>query len=300
MSLGSPEHLEDMEDYLLQVRHGRKPSPEFVEEIKRRYRAGGGKSPLLEITQRQAQALEIALNQNGKLFKTYVGMKYWHPYIKNIVEQISMDGIKQLVALPLTPYASKLSLDSYHQAVRASVQLLASPMDVVYTQSWHHHPLLIETFARHLMEGFKKFNGIPPQEVMVLFTAHSLPERILAENDPYPSQLQETVRFVAENAEISRWDFAYQSQGGSAEPWLGPKVEDKLSEFANKGVKQVLVAPIGFVSDHMEIFYDIDVLFKGLAQDQGMHLERTDSLNDDPRFIQVLASVIQNSLRKPE
>lgn len=292
-ALGSPERLEDMEPYLLNIRQGRPVNREFVEEMKNRYRQAGGKSPLLEITQQQAQALDKQLNHNGKRVNVYVGMRHWRPYIKSTIEQIAQDGIQQLISLPLTPYYSKLSFEAYHQAVREAVETLNLPLEVTYVKSWSEHPCLIKAFSEQLVKALKNDS---PKDIRVLFTAHSLPERILRDREPYPEQLRATASQVAKAAGVTEWDFAYQSQGRSAEPWLGPTVEEKLYEFSQKGIKRVLIAPIGFISDHLEILYDIDILFKKLAKDKGIHLERTQSLNVHPEFIATLASIVEENL----
>lgn len=294
MSLGTPEKLEDMEAYLLDIRHGAPVSPKFVEEMQKRYKQGGGKSPLLEITKKQAGALEQTLNQNGEQFKTYVGMRHWHPYIQDVMEEIAQDGITSLISFPMTPYYSKLSTEAYHDTVRKVKEKLNLSMETIFIKSWNKEPFLIKTFGELVKSGLSKFQN--SAQVKLLFTAHSLPERIISEQDPYPDELQETARLTAEKLKIQNWDFAYQSQGATKETWLGPTVENRLDQYEKQGIKEVLIAPIGFVCDHMEILYDIDVFFKKLAEEKGMRLERTTSPNDSPTFIQAMKSVILKNL----
>lgn len=293
MSLGSPNHLDEMEEYLVNVRRGRAPSKEFVEEIKERYRQAGGKSPLLEITERQAQALETRLNRGGGNFKVYVGMRHWHPYIQDTMKRIAQDGVTKLLSLPLTPYYSRMSTEAYHDAVRDAKAKAGAKIELVCVESWNVDPLLIDTYIELLDKGLAKFPD--KTGLKVLFTAHSLPARILMERDPYQDELLETVNLVASKMEVKGWDFAYQSQGGMNEPWLGPKVEEMLDQYAAEGIGKVLIVPIGFVCDHMEILYDIDVLFKNIAREKNIRLERTPSPNDTPRFIETLESVVLKS-----
>lgn len=291
MALGSPENLDDMDTYLQNIRKGEKPPPALVEEMTRRYRAAGGKSPLLEITKRQAEALEIALNQNGENCKVYVGMRHWHPFIKAAVEKILEDGIQKLAALPLTPYDSRYSVTAYHESVREALRFFRSDLEVIEIRSWHNYPLLIETYAGLIQQSLRRL-----QSPALLFTAHSLPKRVLREKDPYPGQLRETAGLIAQKIGVSNWHFAYQSQGKTKEPWLNPTVEAMLESLSGQGIKEVLLAPIGFVSDHMEILYDVDIGFRNFAKARGMRLERTLSPNTHPDFIQTLASVVNRAI----
>jgi ferrochelatase len=299
MSLGSPEKLEDMEAYLLDIRHGMPVSKLFVAEMQERYRQGGGKSPLLEITKNQAEALEKSLNENGKEFKVYVGMRHWHPYITDVMMKIAQDKISTLISFPMTPYYSKLSTEAYHSEVKEEISKIRAQsnqsLETIFIKSWNKEPSLIETFSELIKKGLNHFKD--STQVKLLFTAHSLPEKIVAEQDPYPHELLETARMTAEKLKIKNWDFAYQSQGATKEPWLGPKVEDMLEKYQKEGIKEVLLAPIGFICDHMEILYDVDVLFKKSAREKGIHLERTDSPNDHPLFIAALKSVVLNHLQ---
>jgi len=288
MSLGTPNHLDEMEAYLLDIRGGRPLTPEFVNELKERYRKAGGRSPLLDITKAQAAKLEELLNKEKGNFKVYVGMRHWHPYIPTIMEQMAKDGVTEMISFPMTPFYSKLSFEAYHDKVRESQEKLKLPFEIVFAKSWHNHPLLIESHAELLKESLAKLEATPK----VLFTAHSLPERILKDKDPYPDQLLESASLAAQKAGITDWEFAYQSQGGSREPWLGPKVEDKLDAYAAQAIRNVLIDPIGFVCDHMEILYDIDILFKGIAKEKGIRLTRTPSLNVHPTFIRAMAAVV--------
>jgi len=318
MTYGSPESLEDFEAYFTDIRGGRKPPPELVEEIKDRYRLIGGKSPLLQITQDQARALQERLNareagnkeqaighrekapdsdaDHGH-FRVYIGMRHWHPYIKETFKKIRDEGVKRLVALALAPQYSRQSVGAYIQKVKEAEAELDGHIRISYVESWHTHPLFLEAIARHVKKALDRFPSAVRDQVRIIFTAHSLPERILAENDPYPHQLQQTVSGVVKLLGLVHWRFAYQSQGRTSEKWLGPRVEEVLEELSAKGHREVLLAPVGFVSDHVEILYDIDILFKNLAASKGIHLERMESLNTDPLFIEALASVVRERMK---
>jgi ferrochelatase len=298
MAYGSPATLDDVEAYYTHIRGGRKPSPETAEELKERYRCIGGRSPLFEITQAQARALERTLNAEieGKRYRVYVGMKHWRPCIREAVERMAADGIEKAVGLALVPHYSKMSVGAYMQAAQDALDALKEYLlRMNFVESWHLQPLFIEAWGEHLRRELQQF---PPDErggLMVLFTAHSLPERIRQWDDPYPKQLLETCEAIALQVGLLRWRFAYQSASHTPEPWLGPDVLDILDELASQGTRAVLVCHIGFVADHLEVLYDIDVECRGRAERLGLHLERTESLNDDPTFIQALTAVVKEN-----
>jgi ferrochelatase len=297
MSYGSPESLDDFEAYFTDIRGGRKPPPELVEEIKARYRLIGGKSPLFQITQDQAKALQEQLNANQRNFQVYVGMRHWHPYIRETFKKILEDSVDRLVALVLAPQYSRMSVGAYIQKVKEAEAEFDSHIPISYVQSWNRQPLFLEAITQNVKKALEQFPAPSRNQVQIIFTAHSLPERILAENDPYPEQLRQTIDGVVKRVGPVSWHFAYQSQGRTAEKWLGPTVEATLDDLLAKGHREVLIAPVGFVADHVEILYDIDILFKNLATSKGMHLERIESLNTNPLFIEALASVVLDQLR---
>ena len=290
---GGPDSLDDVEPFLGNIRGGRPVSPQLLHEIRDRYRQVGGRSPLLEISQRQAQALERELNGATQSFRVYLGMRNWHPFIRETMENISQDGIGRLLALCLAPQNSRLSVGLYFRQVREAQAESGLTTPITFVESWHREPLLAEALAEKVwaaLAAFPEGAGGPP---VVIFTAHSLPVRILAEGDPYDREVRETVAAVAERCGLAGWRFAYQSQGATEEPWLGPTVESVLDELARTGVRRVLIVPIGFVADHIEILYDIDIAFRRFAAQRGMELRRTDSLNDSPAFIRALAAVVR-------
>jgi protoporphyrin/coproporphyrin ferrochelatase len=280
---GAPERLEDVGEYLGYVRGGRPVVPAIEEEVRHRYAAIGGASPLTRWTRAQAEALARVLG-----IPVYFGMRNWRPFIRETVERIRDDGIRRLVAICLAPQYSKLSVGLYFRRVQEARQALGADMEIVWTKSFHRHPLLVEAFAERLA----------PLAAgrQVLFTAHSLPEKILESADPYDAEARGTARAVAESLGIDGADFAYQSQGMTDDRWLGPTVESVLDGYAARGVRNVTLAPIGFVCDHVEILYDVDVLFRRYAADRGIALERPESLNDSRRFIEALAAVAREKL----
>ena len=278
---------------------GRKPPPGAVEELKERYRRIGGRSPLLEITKAQARALERHLNSNlddGEGYRVYVGMKHAQPFIPEAVEEMVQDAIERAVGIALAPHYSKLSVGAYIGAAREALK--THPLEVRFVESWHLQPSFLEAWATRVREGLQEFDAKERDGVVIVFTAHSLPERILGWADPYPKQLLGTAEAVARRVGIpeSRWRFAYQSASPTGEPWLGPDVLDVLDELSKQGVRGVLVCPIGFVADHLEVLYDLDVECRERAEELGLRLERTESLNEDPLLIRALAEIVRAHL----
>ncbi|MBI3933413.1 MAG: ferrochelatase [Acidobacteria bacterium] len=290
---GGPDSLDDIEPFLSNIRGGRPTPPKLLEEVWERYRLIGGKSPLLEISRRQAQALETHLNLDGSRYRVYLGMRNWRPFIRDTMEEIQRDRIRQLLAFCLAPQNSAKSVGLYFQHVRDAEQKIGCEIPTGFIESWHCEPLLIEAFVEKLQEGLADFPDAATEPPAVLFTAHSMPERILEEGDPYDSEVHQTAAAVASHCNISDWRFAYQSQGATSETWLGPTVESLLDDLARSGSRRVLLAPIGFVADHVEILYDIDIAFQRFATQRGILLRRTVSLNDSPTFIRALAALVE-------
>ncbi len=289
MAYGSPSSLDEVGDYLAQVRGGRGSSPDEIEHLKQRYQRVGGQTPLLQITKSQADALRKKLIADGYPVRVSFGMKHWHPFIEDIVERISIDNPPTLVGLALAPHYSKLSIGGYEDSVRRGLARKNSNVHFVMVKSWHTEPSLITALSTRVSNMLKEIAG--SGGTMVVFTAHSLPLRVVSVDDPYRAQLLETSQLVAREAGVSGWDFAFQSASGPTGTWLGPSLKEKISEFSNKGIKRILVCPVGFVSDHLEILYDLDVEARDYANSHGIALTRTLSLNDDPMFIEALAEV---------
>jgi ferrochelatase len=274
---GTPESLDEMGEYLAAVRGGRPPSAELVEEMRHNYAAIGGRSPLTDLTRAQAAALAEVLGM-----PVYVGMRNWRPFVKDVLQQAYADGVRDMVVVPMAPQYSSLSVGKYRAAVEAGTP---PGMRVRVAGEWHTHPRLIEAFAARLRAA------LPAERVV--FTAHSLPRRVIEEGDPYALHVGETACAVAGAAGVEDSTAAWQSAGRTPEPWLGPSLEVKLDELAAAGVRDVLVCPVGFVCDHTEVLYDIDVQAAQHAQKLGLRLRRTASLNDHPQLIAALADVVR-------
>ena len=291
MAYGTPSSMEDIEPYLTDIRRGHKPALDAVEDLKSRYRRIGGRSPLLDITRAQASALRQKLNSEGLNTQVYIGMKHWHPYIREVVPQIINDGFERIIALVLAPHYSQMSIGGYKQALGETVTD-SGRLSVNFVESWYDHPLFHRALQEKIQIALNQFST--PEKVQLLFTAHSLPERILQSNDPYPTQLQSSCQSVANLLQRKDWSFAYQSAGQTKEKWLGPDLVDFLRELVHRrNLTDVLVVPIGFVADHLEILFDIDVEAQEFARSNGLNLERTESLNSNPTFISALADIIQ-------
>ncbi len=287
MAYGGPGSLDDVEPYLLDVRGGRPTAPELVAEITARYAQIGGRSPIRERTEAQARALARAL---GPDWPVYVGMRHWHPYIKEAVERILADGGRRVVAIVLAPHYSAMSVGAYEQKLLDAAE---GRLELALVRSWGDHPQFLEAVTDRVTQALQRFPA--PKRVQVLFTAHSLPERILATGDPYPDQLRASAAAVAKLANLTQWHVAYQSAGQSPEPWLGPEAGAVMTELAGQGHRDFLITPIGFVCDHVEVLYDVDVVYRALATRLGAHLERTGSLNDDPLFVAALADIARTA-----
>jgi protoporphyrin/coproporphyrin ferrochelatase len=281
MAYGSPATAEDVPAYLADIREGRPVSQEAIDELAERYRRIGGRSPLDEITEAQRAGLERELG-----LPVFVGMKHWRPRIIEAVEAALSGGADTLVGLVLAPHYSRLSIAGYRERLDDALQGRAK---VIFVESWHDHGPFLDVLASRV----RGFDG------HVVFTAHSLPERILRDGDPYRDQLLETSRLAAERAGLSDWSFAFQSASATGEPWLGPDVLEELDRLAANGVRRVLVCPVGFVSDHLEILWDLDIEARERAAELGLDFDRIESMNDDPAFLRALAEVVQKALPVP-
>jgi ferrochelatase len=299
MAYGSPENLNELGPYLLDIRGGRPTSPELVAEITERYRLIGGRSPLLSLTKLQASALETELNHRNETqarrFQAYLGMRHWDPRIKVAVAQIINDDIRQVVGLVMAPHSSQMSTGAYFARLGEAMQELGADFDVIRIENWHDHPGLIAALAEKALAAKALFGDVDP---CVIFSVHSLPERILEQGDPYDAQLHETAGLLAQKLALpaGRWQFCYQSAGQSAERWLGPPIEHVVTELSQSGEKNLLVVPIGFVCDHVEVLYDIDIVCRNLAEIHDARLERSESLNYSPTFINALADLVTEHL----
>jgi ferrochelatase len=280
MAYGTPRSLDEVEAFYTDIRGGRPPTPELLANLRGRYEAIGGRTPLLKITGRQAAALERAL---GPEWRVFVGMRHWHPYIRDVVAEMEAAGLEEGVAVALAPHYSALSVGAYQQAVASAGSRVAFRM----VDSWHLQPAYLDAVSEHVRSASA---GFEPETVV--FTAHSLPRRILDSGDPYVDQLQATSRALAERLALPRWTFAFQSAGATGDAWLGPDVLETIGRCAAEGLRRVLVAPIGFIADHLEVLYDLDVQACQRAAERGIELRRTESLNDDPLLIRALRDAV--------
>ena len=289
MAYGSPERVEDIEPYYTNIRGGRKPSPQELNNLIERYNLFGGKSPLLKFTLSTAQKLEKKLGG----MKVYAGMKHWHPFISEVFEEINRDAVTNLLTVALAPHFSKMSIAGYQDSVNKANLEYGGKVKITSVNEWHLNPVFLDKWSKRISAALEKFNE-PKKDIFFLFSAHSLPEKILSWKDPYRDQLYETMNALATKLSLEKkqFGFAFQSAGHTSDPWLGPDILDKLKELKNSGWKSVLVAPIVFVSDHLEILFDIDVEARDLAKEIGVHLERTESFNDSDDFVDIIASVV--------
>ncbi|NWJ46947.1 MAG: ferrochelatase [Chloroflexi bacterium] len=294
MSYGGPDSLDDLPGYLADIRSGRPTGRAVLEEMRHNYTLVGGKSPLLEFSRKQAAALEKQLNQNGDYFKVYLGMRHWAPWIEETIREMLADGIEQAVALVLAPHYSRFNSERFYQKIAEGLALYHGDIRFEYIKSHHTAPKYIEALAKRVHLGISRWSEEAQEGVHVLFSAHSLPVRILKMGDPYQEQLFETVRLVVEKAGLKpeQWSWSYQSAGRSPEPWLGPSIEEQLQALAGKGIKGVVSLPVGFVCDNVEILFDIDLKAQEAAKSLGIRLERPPALNDDPLYIEALATLI--------
>jgi len=295
LAFGGPRSLDEVEPFLTRLFRGRKPSSEQLERVKERYRLIGGSSPLPEITFQQAKALENSLKAEGYPFKSYVGMRYGHPLIEETLGKIAEDGIREVIALPMAPFRSRASTGAYIEDVNQAERNMRERVDVSFVEGWHLHPLFLGAIQEKIEEGLTQFIPDERKKAHLIFTAHSLPKS-LVENEPYVRDMEESVRAVLKRIEPLPWRIAFQSRGMGPEEWLGPDVESVLEVLSKEKIREILIVPIGFVSDHIEILYDIDILYRNKAKLLGMQLKRTPSLNFSKRFIEALATIVEEHI----
>jgi len=284
---GSPDSVDEVPEFLLNVTNGRPVPVQVIEEVKLRY-SSIGRSPLTALTLKQGELLSRELGT-----PVYVGMRNWKPYIADIVASMEADQVSRAVVICLAPQNSRTSVGLYRAALGNGL-----PFRFEFIDSWHDHPLLIKAFAEKLRKAREDASRELGTELPVIFTAHSVPQRTIAEGDPYEEQSRETAALVACEASIpsEEWKFAFQSQGMSGGAWVGPTVEDTILELRKAGYRGVFVQPIGFLCDHVEVLYDIDIGFRQFAEKQGLRLWRAESLNDSPLLIAALADLAGKGL----
>ncbi len=300
MAHGSPASLDDVPAYLFNLRGGRAAESELVENLQRRYAAIGGKSPLLEITQAQAQALQMELRRrcDGEDVRVYVGMRYWQPFIAETLAQVAADGFRRVSALCVVPHASQMTLQAYAQKVRQALSISGEIARVRFISGWETQPLYLEAVLDSLQSQLARMQHLP----YVLFTAHSLPGTATRMGEDYTGKLMHSAAVLAQCLRLPAqgWQVCFQSAPVRDGTWLSPYIEDVLPSLAGKGVDCVLAAPIGFAADHLEVLYDLDIEARRQAHSLGMQFERAPSLNTHPLFMQALVEVILSDENEQE
>jgi len=296
MAYGGPDRLEEIPGYLADIRAGRTTSRAILHEITENYRAIGGRSPLP--AQTAAQIAALAARFDPEQVRFYPGMRHWSPWIEDAVARMADDGVERAVSLVLAPHYSRESIAKYHVRIAQGETHRHVRLAWHHVESYHTEPALIDALAARVTEGLSRWPEAERSRVHVVFSAHALPARIVAAGDPYQDQLWETARLVAARAGLpdDRRSWAYQSAGRTPEPWLGPAYEDHLDALAAQGVRDVVAVPVGFVSDHVEVLFDLDIKAQEKARALGIRLERPAALNDDPRFIDALEAVVRRQL----
>ncbi len=295
LAYGGPNTLEDVGPYLRDVRNYRPTPDHIIDEITERYRQIGGRSPILELTNAEAAGIERALNDQaaeGERWKVWVGMRHWHPFIKDVFADMTGAGVTEAVGLVMAPHYSKMSIGAYFKRADEA----ESPVRLRQISQWHLLPGYLDALAERVQDALRKFPEDERDQVPVIFTAHSLPESIRTWDDPYERQLRETVAALRERLPDQPWEWAYQSAAMTPDPWLGPDAGEIIARLHGEGIRNVLICPIGFVCEHVEILFDIDVEFRQQAEGLGMHLERIEMLNDHPLLLGSLAAMVREKV----
>jgi protoporphyrin/coproporphyrin ferrochelatase len=302
MAYGTPRSEDEIEPYYTHIRRGRKPSREQLDDLTGRYQDIGGISPLARITSSQAEELKNELNKRYQdiEFVVYEGLKHIDPFIEDAVLKMKKDGIKEAVSIVLAPHYSTFSVKSYNGRAKEESDLINGPA-ITSVQDWYKEPKFIRFWAEGIKNTIEKMSEEEKNHHCVIFSAHSLPEKILADGDPYPEQLKETARLIAEEAGIKNYDIGWQSEGNTPDPWIGPDVQDLTEELYNKeGYKAFVYCPVGFVAEHLEVLYDNDYECKVVTDKVGAGYYRPPMPNAKPAFIDALATVIEKHLKEKD
>ncbi|ENR6338240.1 ferrochelatase [Listeria monocytogenes] len=294
MAYGTPYKDEDIERYYTDIRHGHKPSEEMIADLRGRYHAIGGLSPLAKITEAQAYGLEKALNdsQDEVEFKTYIGLKHIEPFIEDAVEAMHKDGIEEAISIVLAPHYSSFSVEAYNKRAKDAADKLGGP-SIKAINDWYKQPKFIQMWADRINETAKQIPADELLDTVLIVSAHSLPEKIKQHNDPYPDQLQETADFIFEKVVVPHYALGWQSEGKTGEPWLGPDVQDLTRElYGQEKYKHFIYTPVGFVAEHLEVLYDNDYECKVVTDEVGAAYHRPPMPNADPEFLEVLRTVV--------
>ncbi|MGG4546975.1 ferrochelatase [Rossellomorea marisflavi] len=299
MAYGTPYKEEDLERYYTHIRHGRTPSSELLEDLRSRYEAIGGISPLAKITLDQAKSLEEHLNgiQDEIEFKMYLGLKHIEPFVEDAVEQMHQDGIEEAVSIVLAPHFSTFSVKSYNGRAKEAAEKLGGPV-ITSVESWYDEPKFIQYWVDRVKETYAGMSPEERESAVLIVSAHSLPQRILQSGDPYPQQLEDTARMIAEGAGVKEYAVGWQSEGNTPDPWIGPDVQDLTRDLhKEKGYKTFVYTPVGFVSDHLEVLYDNDYECKVVTEEIGAAYYRPEMPNSKPEFIDALADVVMKHIQ---
>ncbi|QJC87985.1 ferrochelatase [Bacillus inaquosorum] len=298
MAYGTPYKEEDIERYYTHIRRGRKPEPEMLQDLKDRYEAIGGISPLAKITEEQAHKLEQHLNeiQDEITFKVYIGLKHIEPFIEDAVSEMHKDGITEAVSIVLAPHFSTFSVQSYNKRAKEEAEKLGG-LTITSVESWYDEPKFVKYWVDRVKETYASMPEDERENAMLIVSAHSLPEKIKEFGDPYPDQLHESAKLIAEGAGVSEYAVGWQSEGNTPDPWLGPDVQDLTRDlFEQKGYQAFVYVPVGFVADHLEVLYDNDYECKVVTDDIGASYYRPEMPNAKPEFIDALATVVLKKL----
>jgi len=299
MAYGTPYKEEDIERYYTHIRHGRKPSAEALQDLTERYQAIGGISPLAEITEAQAKALEGKLNesQDKYEFEMYIGLKHIEPFIEDAVELMAKAGIKRAVSIVLAPHYSTFSVKSYNGRAQETAEEYGIALSSV--EDWYDEEGFIEYWSDSILAEYGKMTKEEQDEAVLVVSAHSLPEKILQDGDPYTDQLAETAKLISDKTGIKNYDIGWQSEGNTPDPWIGPDVQDLTRDlYEQKGYQNFVYAPVGFVSDHLEVLYDNDYECKVVCDELGAGYYRPEMPNTDPLFIKTLAKVVLDQVTR--
>ncbi|EAD6456443.1 TPA_asm: ferrochelatase [Listeria monocytogenes] len=294
MAYGTPYKDEDIERYYTDIRHGHKPSEEMIADLRGRYHAIGGLSPLAKITEAQAYGLEKALNesQDEVEFKAYIGLKHIEPFIEDAVEAMHKDGIEEAISIVLAPHYSSFSVEAYNKRAKDAADKLGG-LRIKAINDWYKQPKFIQMWADRINETAKQIPADELLDTVLIVSAHSLPEKIKQHNDPYPDQLQETADFIFEKVVVPHYALGWQSEGKTGEPWLGPDVQDLTRElYGREKYKHFIYTPVGFVAEHLEVLYDNDYECKVVTDEVGATYYRPPMPNSDPEFLEVLRTVV--------
>lgn len=298
MHYGTPASLEDVEPYYTHIRHGRPPTPELLKDLESRYEAIGGPSPLAHISEEQADMIAEGLKEAGIDAKVYIGMKHTHPFISEAVNKMAEDGVGEAIGVVLAPHFSGMSVAAYEKYAHDARDECSPDMRLTVLQRWGTMPELIEGLAARVKE---QMQGWSPEETIVLFSAHSLPKRIVADGDPYQKELEETSALVAKEAGVANWRFCFQSASTTGEPWLGPDILDVLDEIKAEGrFKNVVACTVGFISDHLEVLYDLGIETRDRAKELGLEYRAARTINADPKVMHALGRLLARTIAERE